>query len=347
MRALTFEDVGKVAIREMAEPRIEEPTDALLRVTMSAICGSDLHVFHGRVPGMRAGSVLGHEFIGVVEEAGSAVSRFGSADRTLASFMIPCGRCWYCSQRLFSRCLEGRVFGFGDRLGDLNGGQAEYVRVPNADLALHPVEPQLTDEQALFAGDIFTTGLECASEARIQSGDTAVVLGCGPVGLLAIQAAASFGPARIFAVDTISDRLFAAARFGAIAVDASSLDVAAHIREQTEGRGADCVLECVGAIPVLLSAIDIARPGGRISVIGVHSDREMNLPLGLVFRKALDLKFCGVANIVGGWDKALEMIRGGVVDPAAIISHRMSLSEAVKGYELFEKREALKVVLTP
>jgi threonine dehydrogenase-like Zn-dependent dehydrogenase len=347
MRALIFEDFGKVALEDVPRPEIEAPGDAVVRVTTTAICGSDLHILHGRLPGMTPGSILGHEFIGVVEEIGVEVGRFRPGDRVLASFMIPCGRCWFCSRRAFGRCPDQRVFGYGAFLGDVNGAQAEYVRVPNADLVLHAIEPQIHDEQALFAGDIFTTGLECAAEARIEEGETVAVLGCGPVGLMAIEAATSYRPARIFAVDTVAARLAMAERFGAEPVDATKVDVPTFIHEQTGDRGADSVLECVGLIPALIDAIDIVRAGGRISVIGVHTDQEMELPISLVFRKGLDLRFCGTANIVGRWDQALELIRSGAADPAVIISHRMSLDDAVKGYELFESRQALKVVLTP
>ncbi|MGH7723332.1 MAG: alcohol dehydrogenase catalytic domain-containing protein [Candidatus Dormibacteria bacterium] len=347
MRALTFADIGRVEMADVPKPSLEDPGDALVRITTTAICGSDLHVLNGRIPGMVPGSVLGHEFAGIVEECGPAVHTLEPGDRVLASFTIPCGACWFCDRRLFSRCPDQRVFGYGMFLGDLNGGQAEYVRVPNADLCLRTIDAELSDETVLFAGDIFTTGYDCAVEARIEEGDVVVVQGCGPVGLMAVQAARSFRPSVIYAVDTVAQRLEMAQGFGAIPVDATAVHVPSHIQDHTEGRGADVLLECVGAIPALTGAIDVVRAGGRISVIGVYSEPEMELPLNLTFVKAIDLKFCGTANIVGRWDDALELIRSGAADPASIISHRLPLDDAVRGYELFAARAAMKVVLTP
>ncbi len=347
MRALIFKDFGEVEMADVPKPGIEEPGDALVRVTTTAICGSDLHVVHGRIPGMDPGGVLGHEFVGVVEAVGSEVHRFAEGERVVGSFTIPCGTCWYCDRRLFSRCPDQRVFGYGSFLGDVAGCQADYVRVPNADLALHAIDPSMSDERALFVGDIFTTGYDCASEARIEKGDVVTVVGCGPVGLMAILASRGFDPSTIYAVDTVSQRLETAQSLGAIPVDAKDVHVPSFIQDNTGGRGADAVLECVGAVPALLDCIDIARAGGRISVIGVHSDQELVLPLNTTFVKGIDLKFCGTANIVGRWDDALAMVASGIVHPDAIISHRMKLQDAVLGYELFERREALKVVLTP
>jgi threonine dehydrogenase-like Zn-dependent dehydrogenase len=276
-------------------PRLNRLGDALIRVTKAAICGSDLHVVHGRIPGMRPGRVLGHKFVSVVEATTAAVTRFAEWDRVVGSFTIPCGDCWYCERRYFNRCPEQRVFGYGSFFGDVEGAQAEYVRVPSADLVLHHLDVWLSDEQGIFAGDIFTTGLS----------------------------------------------------FGAIPVDAHAAHAPSFIQDQTGGRGADAVLECVGAVPALLDCIDIARARGRISVIGVHSDQELVLPLNTTFIKGIDLKSCGTANIVGRWDEALAMLSSGTVRPEAIISHRMALDDAVLDYELFQRREALKVVLTP
>jgi threonine dehydrogenase-like Zn-dependent dehydrogenase len=347
MRAVTFQDVGRLTVEDVPKPSISEPTDALLRVTTTAICGSDLHVLHGRIPGMLPGSVLGHEFIGVIEEAGPEVRKVREGDRTLASFMIPCGKCWFCGQGLFNRCADTRVFGYGAFLGDLNGGQAEYVRIPNADMCLHPLDGSLSDEQALFAGDIFTTGFDCAVEGRIKEGDAVVVQGCGPVGLFAIQAAKTFRPSAVYAVDTVDQRLEMAQSFGATPIDGKRVHVPTAVQEATGGRGADVVLECVGALPAFGQAIDTVRAGGRISVIGVYAEPEYEFPMSLVFTKGIDIKFCGTANVVGRWEEVLRLIREGAVDPTAIISHRMKLDDALRGYELFEARDALKVVLTP
>jgi threonine dehydrogenase-like Zn-dependent dehydrogenase len=347
MRALVFKDFDAIELVDVPKPRIVEPGDALVRVTTTAICGSDLHVVHGRIPGMTPGSVLGHEFVGVVEGVDGSVRRFAEGDRVVGSFTIPCGACWYCDRRLFSRCPDQRVFGYGSFFGDVAGAQAEYVRVPSADLVLHGIDDSMGDEQALFVGDIFTTGYECATEARIEKGDVVAVVGCGPVGLMAILGSWSYEPSTIYAVDTVSQRLEMAQSLGAIPVDAHEVHVPSFVQDRTGGRGADAVLECVGLVPALLDCIDIVRAGGRISVIGVHSDQELVLPLNTTFVKAIDLKFCGTANIVGRWDAAMAMVSSGAVHPDAIISHRMKLDDGARGYELFERREALKVVMTP
>src|SRR5438445_9061624 len=197
MRAVTFHDVGRLDLEDVPKPAIVEPTDALLRVTTTAICGSDLHVLHGRIPGMMPGSILGHEFIGIVEEVGPEVKGVQAGDRMLASFTIPCGRCWYCRQKMWNRCPDNRVFGYGAFLGDINGGQAEYVRVPSADICLHSIEDSLSDEQALFAGDVFSTGYDAVAEGRIIEGDAVVIQGCGPVGLFAAQAAQLYKPGQL------------------------------------------------------------------------------------------------------------------------------------------------------
>ncbi len=347
MRAVVFQDVGNLTVEDVPKPVIQDPTDALLRVTTTAICGSDLHVVHGRIPGMLPGSIIGHEFIGVIEEVGSAVSKVKPGDRTLASFTIPDGTCWFCSRGMYNRCPENMVFGYGAYLGDINGGQAEYVRIPRADMCLHAVEGSLSDEQALFAGDIFSTGFDCAAEGRIEEGETVVVQGCGPVGLFAIQAARTFKPGQLFAVDTVDSRLEMAQSFGAIPVNPKQVHVPTFIQEHTGGRGADVVLECVGALPAFDQAIDTVRAGGRLSVMGVYAEPEHTISMALVFTKAIDIKFCGTANVLGRWDEVLELTRQGKVDPTAIISHRMKLDDALRGYELFESREAMKVVLTP
>ena len=347
MRALVFKDFGAVEVVDAPKPVMEERDDALVRVTTSAICGSDLHVVHGRIPGQTPGGILGHEFVGVVEAVGEGVTRFAEGDRVVGSFTIPCADCWYCYRHLYNRCPDARVFGYGSFFGDVQGAQAEYVRVPTADLVLHAIDASMTDERALFVGDIFTTGYDCAVEARIEKGDVVAVVGCGPVGLMAIQALRHFEPSTIYAVDTVSQRLEMAQSFGAIPVDPTDVHVPSFVQDRTDGRGADAVLECVGVTQALLDCIDIARAGGHISVIGVHSDQELVLPLNTTFVKGVDLKFCGTANIVARWDDSLEMVTSGIAHPDQIISHRMKLDDAARGYELFGSREALKVVLTP
>ena len=347
MRAVSFVEVGKLEMRDVPKPTIQDPTDVLLKVTTTAICGSDLHVLEGRIPGMMEGGILGHEFIGVVEEAGPGVKNFKPGDRALASFIVPCGSCWYCDRRQFGQCQEARVFGYGIFVGDLAGGQSEYVRVPNADLALHHVIDRLSDEQVLFAGDILATGFHVADIAGIKEGDSVAVVGCGPVGLMAVQAAMTFKPSKVFAIDSVDQRLELASGFGAEPIDMRQRNAVVTCQDKTEGRGVDVVLECVGATAALVPTIDMVRPGGTVAVIGVHSEQLAQLPLQLMFLKAVDLRFGGTANVPGRWDMVLQHIENGDMHPESIISHRMKLDQAIEGYELFRSHEAMKVVLTP
>ena len=347
MRAVTFVEIGKLELREVDKPTIQEPTDVILKVTTTAICGSDLHVLEGRIPGMMEGGIIGHEFIGMVEDAGPEVKNFKPGDRALASFMIPCGKCWVCQHGFQGQCDDLRVFGYGIFVGDVNGGQTEYVRVPNADVALHHIEDELSDERALFAGDILTTGVQVAANGQIQEGDTVAVVGCGPVGLFAIQAAMTFKPAAVYAIDSVDQRLEMAQGFGAIPINLKEQNPVVRIQDEAPGGGADVVLECVGGSQALVPAFDMVRPGGTVSVIGVHSEPEATVPLQMMFVKAVDLKMNGSADVVAHWDEALGMIRDGHINPEAIISHRMKLDDALEGYRLFQAREAMKVVLTP
>jgi len=347
MKAVTFVEVGRVDVRDVDKPTIQEPTDVLLKVTTTAICGSDLHILEGRTPGFFDGSIIGHEFVGVIEDAGPEVKKFKPGQRALASFLVPCGDCWYCARGLGGQCQDAVLFGGGLFAGNLAGGQAEYVRVPNADVGLHALDDSMPDEQALFAGDILSTGVQVVLNANIKEGDSVAVIGCGPVGLFAIQAARAFKPSAVYGVDSVEQRLEMAQGFGAIPVSLTRQNATVALQEATDDRGVDVVLECVGNTKALVPAFDMVRPGGTISVIGLHTETEATIPLQLVFLKAIDLKFGGFANPVGQWDRALKMVEDGTIDPTAIISHRMKLEDAVKGYELFQAREAMKVVLTP
>jgi threonine dehydrogenase-like Zn-dependent dehydrogenase len=347
MKAVSFVEVGRLEMRDVPRPTIQAPTDVVLKITTTAICGSDLHVLEGRIPGMMEGGILGHEFIGIVDEAGPEVKNFKPGDRALASFLVPCGKCWFCDRRQFGQCQEAQIFGYGVFTGDLAGGQTEYVRVPNADLALHHINPKLSDEQALFAGDILATGFHVADIAGIKEGDSVAVVGCGPVGLMAIQAAQTFKPGKIFAIDSVDQRLELASGFGAEPIDMRHRNAVVACQDMTEGRGVDVVLECVGATAALVPTFDMVRPGGTVSVIGVHSEQMPEMPLQLMFLKAINLRFGGTANVVGRWDMVLEHIENGDMHPESIISHRMKLDQAIEGYELFRSHEAMKVVLTP
>lgn len=347
MRAVSYVDIDKIELRDIDKPTIQEPGDAILKVTMAAICGSDLHVLNGRIPGMTEGSVIGHEFVGVVDEVGPDVTGLAPGQRALSSMMIPCGECYVCRKGLGGSCANLRVFGYGAFFGDLNGGQAEYVRIPEASRILRPLADDMSDERALFAGDILTTGVKVAMEGQIKEGDVVVVTGAGPVGLFAIQAARHYKPSKIFAVDSVDQRLEMAQGFGAIPINMQNQHVVTTLQDVTEGAGADVALECVGGGDPLRTAMEAVRPGGRVAVIGVSSLEDFTINLGLTFLRGVDVKFCGTCDVPHTWDTTFEMIEAGTLDPESIISHRMKLDDALEGYELFRKREAMKVVLSP
>lgn len=347
MKAVIYAGDGTVRVEDIARPTLQESTDAIVKVEVAGICGSDLHLLAGRIPGMEEGSGLGHEFAGEVVSVGDDVSRVAAGDKVVGAFIVPCGECWFCKAREFGRCGEQRVFGYGSFFGDLGGAQAQYVRVPSADLILRKAPATAPLERMMFAGDVFTTGYECAAEGKIRRGDTVAVIGLGPVGLTAVSAALSFEPAQLFAIDMVESRRAMATKLGATALDPDAVNPAAFVQDATGGRGADVVLEAVGASPALDLALEMVRSGGRISVIGVHADFTYEMPLNLTFLRAIDLKFCGLSNIVGRWDAAAKLLEEGKATPEAMVTHRLPLEEAVQGYDLFSRRKALKVLLLP
>jgi 2-desacetyl-2-hydroxyethyl bacteriochlorophyllide A dehydrogenase len=348
MRAILFEDVGKVAFGEYPHPKIENDDDAIVRVSTAAICGSDLHVLRGLLPGMRPGSVLGHEYVGEIVETGSAVSRFKVGDRVVGSFPIICGACWYCARGDGTNCENLRILGYGMFVGDLDGAQAEYVRIPVAGVNLHAVDPALSDEQAIFAGDIMSTGLYIVDRAEIHEGDVVAVIGAGPVGLFTTMFALLQQPSRVYVVDVAQDRLKLAESLGAIPMDASKVNPVVELQRLTGDRGADVVIDCVGGEPKPFDlALDAVRPGGTVAVIGVYTTLEHPFALGNVWRKNVKIVMGGSANVQGTWTRALDAVREGRIDPTVIITHTLPLDEGVNGYDMFERREALKVLLKP
>lgn len=347
MRGILFQDVGSIVVGDYPDPSIQEPTDAVVRVTTAAICGSDLHVLEGRLPGVRQGSVLGHEYVGEVLAVGDGVGRFQVGDRVVGSFPIICGRCWFCRRGEGTNCDDLRVLGYGMFVGDLDGAQAGYVRVPVADWNLHPIDRALSDEQAIFAGDILSTGAYIAEKSRIQPGDSVAVIGAGPVGLFAAMFAGTYDPDQVFVVDLEPDRLKVAESLGAVPVDASKVNPVMAIQRATGDRGADVVIECVGSAKTFQNALDMVRAGGTVGVIGVHTDLEVGFGLAEVWRRNITIVMGGSANVHATWTKALDAVRAGAIDPTVIITHTLPLEEGVKGYELFRTREALKVILKP
>jgi 2-desacetyl-2-hydroxyethyl bacteriochlorophyllide A dehydrogenase len=344
MRAVTFQARGEVRVDERPEPELETPADAIVRVEASGICGSDLHIYHGRV-GVEPGFTIGHEFVGEVIAAGDAVTGVAVGDRVLGCYCTACGDCFFCRRGAFHKCDESRVFGHGKALGSLQGAQAEQVLVPNADLTLRRVPAGMSDDVALFAGDVMGTGFHAIDSVGLQAGDTAVVLGLGPVGLCAVQAALAAGAAQVLAVDSVPERLEMAQRFGGLAIHLTEDDPRAAVKQATEGRGADVVVDAVGHPQAFDMACRMARKAGRVSATGVYAER-MEVHMGLVWVKALEIH-TGHANVIAHVDRVLAMMADGALDPTPLVTHRMSLDEAPEAYAVYDRREALKIVLSP
>src|SRR5579872_7197040 len=345
MKAATFQGVGAVKVIEVPKPSITAPDQALVKVTLGAICGSDLHAYHGRIP-MSAGELLGHESVGVVEEVGSAVNRFKPGDRVVASFYVACGHCTLCRKGSFNQCVNLATFGFGEVLGDLGGGQSEYLVVPMADFNLEPIPSKLSDEQAIFVGDILSTGMYAAERAMISYGDSVAVIGAGPVGLLATMCAQLFGPARTFVVDMVDSRLEIDQELGGIPVNASHVNPIESILEHTEGNGVDSSIEAVGASASVDTAIRCVRGGGTVSAVGVPAEFTADFPYYHMWEKSLTFR-SGRSNVQKYMRPLLDLIAAGRLQPEKIISHRMKLDDAAEAYRMFDAREATKIVLTP
>ncbi|HVV89427.1 MAG TPA: alcohol dehydrogenase catalytic domain-containing protein [Solirubrobacterales bacterium] len=344
MRAVTFQAPGEVRVEEVAEPRLEHPDEAIVAIEASGVCGSDLHIYHGRVP-VEAGTVIGHEYVGTVLAVGDGVTRVAVGDRVLGCFHVACGSCTACLRGDYHRCERGRTFGHGSTLGSLPGTQAEQALVPFADVVLRKVPAGMSAETALFAGDVMGTGYHAVAHAGMKAGDTVAVLGLGPVGLCAVQAAVAGGAAHVFAVDSVEGRLDLAARFGATPVHLTEGDAKAEVRGASGGRGADVVVEAVGAPAAVEAAISLARNAGTVSGIGVQVGRA-ELNLGLAWLKGLDLRL-GLANVIAHVDRVLALLDAGKLDPTPLVTHHMKLDDAVEAYDLYDRREALKIILTP
>ena len=349
MRAVTFQAPGEVRVEERPEPEPTAPDDAVVRVEATGICGSDLHIYHGRVA-IEPGFVIGHEYVGTVVAAGDGVSEVGVGDRVLGTYCTACGRCFFCRRAEYHKCDAGRVFGHGATLGSLPGAQAELVAVPNANLTLRRVPEGLSDEVALFAGDVAGTGYHaiCGDAARpqpLEPGSSVAVLGLGPVGLTAVQVARASGASVVVAVDSVEDRLRMAESFGAVPVHLTEEDPRARVKELTDGRGVDLSVDAVGHPEALDLACRLARKAGTVSVTGVYAER-VEVHMGVVWIKALNWR-TGHANVIGHLDRVLAMLSGGVLDPSPLVTHRMSLDDAPEAYAIYDRREALKIVLRP
>lgn len=379
MRALTYHGAKDVRVDNVPEPKLQEKDDVILRVTATAICGSDLHLYRGKIPATEEGDIFGHEFMGVVEEVGSEVTAVKKGDRVVIPFVIACGNCFFCQHDLMSACETtntgpgaainkkiipppAALFGFSHLYGGIPGGQADFVRVPKGNFNPFKVNGSLSDEKVLFLSDILPTAWQAVTNANITKGSTVAIYGAGPVGLLSAACAKMLGAEQIFVVDHNDYRLqYAKDTYGAIPVNFDKVDAAEFIIEQTKGhRGVDGVIDAVGfeakgsskiegsSAPALRQCMAAVRRGGVVSVPGIYAGPINDFLIGDAFDKGLTFRM-GQTHVHKYIPQLLEYIENGDLSPEAIITHRMNLSDAAKGYEIFEKREeeCRKVILTP
>ncbi|OBX58026.1 glutathione-dependent formaldehyde dehydrogenase [Moraxella osloensis] len=387
MRALTYHGAKDVRVDNVPDPQLQAKDDIILKVTATAICGSDLHLYRGKIPATEEGDIFGHEFMGVVEEVGADVTAVKKGDRVVIPFVIACGSCFFCQNDLMAACEttnEGpgaamnkklipppsALFGFSHLYGGVPGGQAEYVRVPKANFGPFKVPGSLPDEKVLFLSDILPTAWQAVTNANVTKGSTLAIYGAGPVGLLSAACAKMLGAAQIFIVDHNDYRLkYAQDTYGAIPVNFDKVDAAEAIIEQTAGhRGVDAVIDAVGfeskgsVVETVLTTLKLegssgaalrqcmaaVRRGGTVSIPGVYAGPIHGFLMGDAFDKGLTFKM-GQTHVHKYLPQLLEHIENGDLSPEAIITHRMNLSDAAKGYEIFEKREeeCRKVILTP
>lgn len=389
MRALCWHGRKDVRVETVPDPKILNPRDAVVRISATAICGSDLHLYNGNIPTMQSGDILGHEFMGEVVEVGPEVKNLSVGDRVVVPFTICCGRCFYCQRELWSLCDNSNpnaempaklygdspagLFGYSHMMGGYAGGQAEYARVPYADVGPLKLENSFTDEQVLFLSDIFPTGYMAAENCNITPGDTVAVWGCGPVAQFAIHSAYWLGAERVIAIDRIPERLDLARRWGkAETLNYDEVDVTEALKEMTGGRGPDACIDAVGLEAhgvtidalydrakhatylatdrphALRQAIFACRKGGTISIPGVYGGFLDKVPFGAAFNKGLRFAM-GQTHMLRYMRPLLERIHQGQIDPSYLITHRLPLDEAPQGYAMFNNKQddCIKVVLKP
>jgi threonine dehydrogenase-like Zn-dependent dehydrogenase len=345
MRATVLEGPRDVRVEDVPDPVLPGPDGAVVTVERAAICGSDLHLYHDAPTG--SGIRLGHEVIGTVAEVGSHVHALRPGDRVLVSGVIGCGLCGPCLAGQPNLCLRGESAAFGT-MPTLPGGQAEAMAVPFADVFALPIPDGIGDEEAVLLTDILPTGYVGAQRAAIHPGATVVVVGLGPVGIMALQCASLFGPARILAVDVVPERLARAERLGAVPIDAREAPAPAQVLDATGGRGAESVIEAVGADATVLDAVSCAAVGGTVSIVGVNVTLDLPFPMAVVFLKSLTVRAV-FAPVPGTWPALVPLVQQGRFrDLAGTFTHRMGLSDAPRAYELFDSRSdgVLKVLLT-
>jgi threonine dehydrogenase-like Zn-dependent dehydrogenase len=389
MKALCWHGKGDVRCETVPDPKIEHARDAIIKVTACAICGSDLHIFNGVIPEMQSGDVLGHETMGEVVEVGSGNHKLKVGDRVVVPFTISCGECYFCRRGFFSGCERSNpdaqkaaklwghspagLFGYSHLLGGYAGGQAEYLRVPFADVGPLKVPSGLSDEQVLFLSDIFPTGYMAAEFCNIQPDDTIAVWGCGPVGQFAIRSAFLLGAGRVIAIDAVPERLDLAKQAGAEVLDFRKEDIYDRIQELTQGRGADACIDAVGTEPdstasfdsmvdrvkvatfmgtdrphVVRQAIHCCRNFGTVSVVGVYGGFLDNIPLGSAINRGLTLRMAQTP-VQRYMPALLRYIEDGRIDPAFVITHRAPLEDGPQLYKTFRDRKdgCIKVVMKP
>lgn len=348
MKANVYHGARDVRIETVPDPVMKSDGDIILKITKSAICGSDLHFYRGNIP-LDEGFVVGHEFMGVVEEVGKGVKNFKKGDKAVAPFWVGCGICPNCRKGYPTACTGGGgCFGFGEALGGFWGGQAEYVRIPFADTTLEKVPSEMADDSVIFLGDIFSTAFFCAEWGNIKPGNTVVVFGDGPLGLLATASAKLFGPSKIITVGHHDFRLDLAKKLGAdYVINSKNGDPVEQIMGLTNGEGVDVALECIGSNQAVLEAMKVARPGGTISFIGFMV-QELPIPMLDFYLKDLTFRggVCPAKNYIL---KLLPLIESGKIDPTAVITHDLPLADTPRGYELMDSKaeNAIKVVITP
>jgi threonine dehydrogenase-like Zn-dependent dehydrogenase len=389
MRALCWFGINDVRVTTVPDPKILNPRDAIVQVSSSAICGSDLHLYNGYIPTMKAGDILGHEFMGEVVEVGEAVKNLKVGDRVVVPFTIACGNCFYCERDLWSLCDNSNpkawmaealygfspagLFGYSHLMGGYAGGQAEYVRVPFADVGPMKVPENLVDEQVLFLSDIFPTGYMAAENCNIQAGDTVAVWGCGPVGQFAILSAYLLGAESVIAIDRFTERLDMAERWGrAETINYEGCDVVEELKLRTGGRGPDACIDAVGLeahgtsmdarydkvkqtmrlsrdrVSVLRETIQACRKGGTVSIPGVYGGFLDKVPFGAAFSKGLTFKM-GQTHVHRYMRPLLERVQRGEIDPSFVITHSVDLEDAASAYEMFRDKgnRCIKVILKP
>jgi threonine dehydrogenase-like Zn-dependent dehydrogenase len=345
MRATVLEGPRDIRVEDVPDPVLPGPEGVIVTVERTAICGSDLHLYHDAPTGV--GIRLGHEVIGTVAESGPHVRSLKRGDRVLVSGVIGCGVCRPCLAGQPNVCRAGKSAAFGT-VPDLPGGQAEAMAVPFADLFALPIPEGVADDEAVLLTDILPTGYLGALRASIRPGSTVAIVGLGPVGIMALQCAELFGPARILAIDMVPERLARAEALGAEPVDARDAPGSAQVLEATGGWGADSVIEAVGADATVLDALSCVATGGTVSIVGVNLSMELPFPMGLVFLKSLTVRTV-FAPIPGTWSSLVPLVQSGRLALGGTFTHRMGLSQAAQAYELFDSRAdgVLKVLLDP